>query len=394
MTQYQRYATEEGSDAIRADIERTRSAMGNKIDHIQERVNPEHLKYQAQDVVRTAVHEGTDAVVGYVRDHAPDFGSALFDVIKRNPVPAALIGVGAGWILYESLSGHSKHNGGSDRWRTPGYYDSGYGYEGQFGGTGFSAQSGYNPRDYQTSAYGSMSGYVQEGSGVIGQVRHQAEHVAETVGDKVGQVTGAVSETIDQVRHQAEHVAETVGDKVSQVTGKAQELGSQVSHLGEQARHQVQQVGGQVSHLSGQTRHQVRQVGSQAQHLVETNPLGLGLAAFAIGAAIGLALPPTRRESQVMGQWRDQVVEKAQTVASDVKQRVQEVVEEVKPELQEVANMVVEDVKETGKVAVAEAKDVLNRAKETIKGEGSELTQAQARNPTSGTVASGRLTTN
>jgi len=367
MTQYQRYATEESSDAIRADIERTRSAMGNKIDNIQERVNPEHLKHQAQDVVRTAVHEGTDAVVGYVRDHAPDFGSALFDVIKRNPVPAALIGVGAGWILYESLSGHSKHNGGSDRWRTPGYYDSGYGYEGQFGGTGFSAQSGYNPSGYQTAAYGSMSGYEQEGSGVIGQVRHQAEHVVETVSDKVGQVTGAVGETIDQVRHQAEHVAETVGDKVGQVTGKAQELGSQVGHLGEQARHQAQ-------HLGGQTRHQVRQVGSQAQHLVETNPLGLGLAAFAIGAAIGLALPPTRRESQVMGQWRDQVVEKAQTVASDVKQRVQEVVEEVKPELQEVANMVVEDVKETGKVAVAEAKDVLNRAKETIKGEGSELT--------------------
>jgi uncharacterized protein Yka (UPF0111/DUF47 family) len=107
---------------------------------------------------------------------------------------------------------------------------------------------------------------------------------------------------------------------------------------------------------------------------VETNPLGLGLAALAIGAAIGLALPPTRRESQVLGPWRDQVVEKAQTVASDVKQRVQEVVEEVKPELQEVANMVVEDVKETGKVAMAETKDVLNRAKETIKSEVSEST--------------------
>jgi ElaB/YqjD/DUF883 family membrane-anchored ribosome-binding protein len=57
-----------------------------------------------------------------------------------------------------------------------------------------------------------------------------------------------------------------------------------------------------------------------------------------------------------------------------VKQRVQEVVEEVKPELQEVANMVVEDVKETGKVAMAETKDVLNRAKETIKSEVSEST--------------------
>jgi hypothetical protein len=356
MTQVQGYATEESSDAIRADIERTRSAMGNKIDRIQERVHPENLREQAQDAVRTAVHEGTDAVVGYVREHAPDFGGALFDVIKRNPVPAALIGVGAGWLLYESLSGHSKHNGGSNRWRTSGYYDSGYGYEGQFGGTGFSAQYGYNPSGYQASGYSATGGYEQQGSGMIGQVRQQAEHIAETVGDKVDQVTGAVSETIDQVRHQAGHVAENVSDKVGQVAGKAQELGSQAAHLG------------------GQTRHQVRQAGSQAQHLVETNPVSLGLAAFAIGAAIGLALPATRRESQVMGEWRDQVVEKAQTVASDVKQRVQEVVEEVKPELQAVASMAVDDVKETGQAAMTEAKDVLNRAKQSIKGEESEST--------------------
>jgi ElaB/YqjD/DUF883 family membrane-anchored ribosome-binding protein len=369
MTQYQRYATEEGSDAIRADIERTRSAMGNRIDDIQERVNPEHMKHQAQDMVRTAVHEGTDAVVGYVREHAPDFGSAIFDVIKRNPVPAALIGVGAGWILYESLSGHAKHNGGNERWRTPNAYDSGYGYEDQYRGSRYSAQYGYNPESYNQSTYGWTGEQEHAGGGMIGQVRHQAGQAAEAVGDKVSQVTGAVSDTIGQVRHQAEHVAETVGDKVGQVTGKAQELG-------EQARHQAQQVGGQVSHLGGQTRHQVRQMGGQAQHLVETNPVSLGLAAFAIGAAIGLALPTTRRESQVMGQWRDQVVEKAQTVASDVKQRVQEVVEEVKPELQEVATMAVEDLKETGKAALSEAKDVLNRAKETVKSEVNEATSS------------------
>jgi ElaB/YqjD/DUF883 family membrane-anchored ribosome-binding protein len=380
MTQYQSYATEEGSDAIRADIERTRSTMGNRIDQIQERVNPEHLRHQAQDAVRTAVHEGTDAVVGYVREHAPDFGSAVFDVIKRNPVPAALIGVGAGWLLYESLSGHSKPNGGSYQWRSPANYDvggyetGGYEYEDQYRGSRFSAQYGYNPETYNPSAYGWSSEQEHTGGGMVGQVRHQAEQVAETVGEKVGQMTGAVSDTFGQVRHQAEQVAETVGDKVGQVAGKAQELGSQVSHLSTQARHQAQQVGGQVSHLGGQTRHQLRQAGSQAQHLVETNPLTLSLAAFAIGAAIGLALPPTRRESQVMGQWRDQVMEKAQTVASDVKQRVQEVVEEVKPELQQVATMAVEDVKETGKAALTEAKDVLNRAKETIKSDLSEAT--------------------
>lgn len=323
----QEYAMERNSAALKADIERTRNDMSHKIDRISQRVSPEYLKDQAQDAMRTAMNEGADTVVNYVRDHAADLGSTLFDAVKHNPVPVALIGLGVGWLLVEGLS---EQSGGNRRHRhhSPYNYNTqGYGYEDHLGGADFNTQRGYTANAFSANAPQRTQGsYTEENGGFVNQVRHRAEDLVNTVGDKVEQMTDAVSE------------------RTGQVTDKVQQWGNQVSHMGEQTRHQAQHGVGQV------------------QHLAESNPLSLGLAALAVGVAVGLALPATRRESQIMGPWRDQAMEKAQSMTQDVKQRVQEVVEEAKPELQQIAAKVVEDVKHTGKEAVSGAKEAVQKA--------------------------------
>jgi methylthioribose-1-phosphate isomerase len=49
--------------------------------------------------------------------------------------------------------------------------------------------------------------------------------------------------------------------------------------------------------------------------MLEENPLTVGAPGVGVGAAIGLAIPETSREHEVVGEARDTVVEKAQEKA-------------------------------------------------------------------------------
>ena len=53
------------------------------------------------------------------------------------------------------------------------------------------------------------------------------------------------------------------------------------------------------------------------EHYIEENPLAVGAVALAVGAVVGLAIPLTQKENEYMGEYRDNVLEKAQTTAQD-----------------------------------------------------------------------------
>src|SRR3984893_4792205 len=82
------------TEGIRDDIEERRAQMSETIDAIQDRLNPKRLMDDAKETVRAAT-------VGKVTDmmnSASESASGLVDRIKENPLPAALIGLGA-WGL-------------------------------------------------------------------------------------------------------------------------------------------------------------------------------------------------------------------------------------------------------------------------------------------------------
>jgi hypothetical protein len=76
------------AEVERVEIERTRADMGETVDAIQQRLSPESLKEQAKDRVK-------EATVG----KAQGAGSAIVESVRANPVPAALTGIGLGWLL-------------------------------------------------------------------------------------------------------------------------------------------------------------------------------------------------------------------------------------------------------------------------------------------------------
>jgi ElaB/YqjD/DUF883 family membrane-anchored ribosome-binding protein len=65
------------------------------------------------------------------------------------------------------------------------------------------------------------------------------------------------------------------------------------------------------------------------QRLVRENPLAAAAIAAVVGATVGMALPETRRENQLMGETRDAVVNKAQEAARDAAERVQDAAQRV-----------------------------------------------------------------
>ena len=60
--------------------------------------------------------------------------------------------------------------------------------------------------------------------------------------------------------------------------------------------------------------------------MLRENPLAVGALGVGVGAAVGLAIPETTTEHEVMGEARDTFVEKAQ----DAQERVQQVAQEAR----------------------------------------------------------------
>ncbi|MEA2722775.1 MAG: hypothetical protein QOH59_546 [Gemmatimonadales bacterium] len=175
-----------------------------------------------------------------------------------------------------------------------------------------------------------------EGSGIKGRV-----------GEAVSGVKESVSEVASGIKDRAGEVASDVGG----LTARAQE---------------------RVGELGGRARRQTQRVKTNLEHAATENPLILAIGATVAGLVLGLLLPGTERENELLGPARDQLMDRAEKTADRVKdaateagREVKEAVRteiserapEVKQAVQEAGMMVKEQVKESAKKVKKEAKD-------------------------------------
>ena len=253
---------EDEVEVTRIEIERTRADMSETANAIQQRLSPENLKEQAKDRVR-------EATVGKVEEA----GSGITDAIRENPLPAALAGIGLGWLLMSV----SKQKAQRPRARRKPYYDHEY-------PPAYDASYDYPPRYDEREPSGPSAG------------REALERTRERAG-----------ETAVHAREKVEQSAAQVRDKTGEIADRTQE---------------------KAGRLADRARHQTRRAGGGLQRMMRENPLTTGALAVGLGAAVGLAIPETRKENEVMGEARDTVVEKAQGKAQEAQQKVQRVAEE------------------------------------------------------------------
>ena len=89
--------------------------------------------------------------------------------------------------------------------------------------------------------------------------------------------------------------------------------------------------------VAWRARRTTRRARNQFQRAMNENPLYVGAAAMAAGAMVGMAIPETERENELMGETRDNLVEGAQEMARDAASRVQQAATDAAKRVQDVA---------------------------------------------------------
>lgn len=304
--------TDKSPEEIEREIEETRNRMSQNIDELGDRLKPDNLKHEA----KTAIRHAATGAVSNVSEQARRTGNRLVDVIRENPLPVIAVGAGVTWLLTQRSSSEVSGN------RMARY-----------------AYTGPERRQYEGRQWGSRQYEGYEGRQFEGG---ESSGIKERVGDAVSGVKDKVSE------------------KASGIAEKAGELAS-----GTQER---------IGELGGQARRQSRRVRTNLEHASQENPLIVAIGASIIGLALGLLLPGTERENELMGTTRDELVDRAERTAERVKDAAAEAGREVKeavknevseraPEMkhvvQDASNTVKEQVKESAKKVKQEAKSAV-----------------------------------
>lgn len=289
---------EQSAEAIRADIERTRERLGDTVEALGAHLNPSLLKARVKESVHEATIGRAKTMARNVKDKAEESGRGLIDTIRDNPIPVAMIAGGIGWLLFNKR-------------RQP---DVDLGYRTEIAsGIDATAPHVRPARDIETAGVGASTSYETE---TVDYSRQLPDIDHEGVGSKVKDAGARVA---DKAKSAGEHVvsgARTAGERVAsgaRVAGeKVASTSSRVAHtVADRARAGTQRV----------------------EESFDSNPLVLGAVAAAVGLAVGMTLPVTDKEAELMGGKRDELVDRAREAISDTKDKVRSAAERVVPEV-------------------------------------------------------------
>lgn len=388
----------EGDDArkaekIREDIAETRNHMARTVDAIEERLSPKNIKAQVSGVkthlleeisstktklleeikdvkstvksevshelgaAKAKVREQTigrvENMVHGARDITMHAGSTTIDTVKTNPIPAALVAVGLGWLIVSSMKNK----------KSTGHYDSrirARSFDGvDQDGYAYSYDQGVAQQNYEASSYGeeNVGGprrVIKRGrravsnavSNVGGSVSNAASNVGSTVSSFGHDVSDKASNVAGSAKSAVAGAANTVADKAEHLAHDASNFAHDASHRVGVAASQAKRKVGMVARNAGvKGRRVVRNAGTQVRRAeqgfereLKSNPIAFGAVAIAVGAAIGLLLPSTEAEDRLLGEKKDLLLDTA-------KERFQGIAQQAVSQFQEKAGEITDGLK-------------------------------------------------
>lgn len=326
------------SGEIRSDIRRTRAEMDETVDALADRLRPRHLLDDLLDVFRGGGAGSSDITSGDMKDKAKQFGSSALSKLKNHPVPAALIGAGIAWLIFEDSSGDGRSGRGSrpGHWRDEDLRE--------YSGSVVDARTGRPYDESYGRAYREGPGAEgsQGGSGVVEQARGKAGEFGQKISDTAGSV------------------AESVTDAASRVGDAASQFGSHTAHHAGAAYS-----GARDGLWRGYDRGR-----SSVEHALDDYPLAATAAALAAGVLSGLLLPGTRREDELMGEQAERLKEQAKDLGREAVDRGQEVAKATADAASDEASRQGLTPSTLAEKAKHVAKDVAGAARESAKREG------------------------
>ena len=183
----------------------------------------------------------------------------LFEIAREHPLPSAVIGLGLGLLVLDS-NRQDRERRGDGRYGYGRDYDRRYP---DYPGTR-DARYGYGRYD---------------ATGRVSDLADQAK-------DKMGDLADQAKETLGQAKEKASELSDTVREQASELGDRVQR-GTRKARLG-------------------------------FWQLMEERPLVVGAATLAVGLLVGLSIPSTEAEDELMGETRDQLLDRAQESAREV----------------------------------------------------------------------------
>jgi len=246
-----------------------KDAVGSAAGQTQERAS--QLAGQTGETVGNfvgAAQEHVGDLTSNVRDTAGGFGSGVVEMVRANPIPAALTGLSIGWILLNRSQGTGNGNGNGNTSINRSMYS-----------------SASSPASLMRKQ-GAMSGQGQsEGSAL-----DALGDAASTAKSKAGQLVGQAGDGVSTIAESAQDRARDVSDNVQYKALEAQSWAGRVLH---------------------------------------ENPMNIGMVALSLGIAAGFVLPETPTEDRLFGDARDalmgkttQTIQKSQKMVQDLQKVV------------------------------------------------------------------------
>ena len=360
------YPSEKDPEQIEQEIEETRAEMSHTLDAIQRKLSPGQLMDQVLGYFRSEfgnVPGEVGSTFGEVRSTVGEFGSNLGRTVRENPMPVVLVGAGLAWLMMSSSSrqpASPRRPYSSEEWYT----------------TPSSRSPSMGERLGEAeSKVGAATGRAGDRvSGAASSATHKASEVASSATHKAGEVASSASHRLGEMSDAAR---DQMGRAVQGARARAGETASQVRY--------------QAERLGDMAYHQTERVRSEFSHLLQEQPLVLGALGIALGAALGASLPMTRREDEVMGETRDELMQRAKEGGREQLHKAQRVAEAALNTAREEAEK--EGLsRETGQEQLQRAEDKVRNVAEAAWDSAKEEADRQGLNPPQGATNQGTTT--
>lgn len=301
------YDTEHKSAAdLQRDVEAQRNRVESTIDQIQQKLSPGQL---------------VDELLAYTKGGGGEFVASLQRNVTANPLPVAMLGISLAWLMAKPVSA-AGDNSTDRKWDESINANRGYGADDRDDDYPFATIHGSSMRrvgSITDEGGQSFSEFADEGGrkfkALTDKSGQRAGHFIDEAGQTFRGFTDATGQRVDQFRDEAGNLLDEVSGWASHTWQKAREK----LHDARDAVHTGTDTVGSRATAGG---HALRdQVGTLNETLVtqfRDQPLVGGALAFALGAALGTALPHTRQEDALIGEAADAVKAKAGEQAGEL----------------------------------------------------------------------------
>jgi len=325
------------STEIESDIRRTRGRMDATLDALGNRLTARSVLHTILDIWEsrqgcTPESEArTQKVYGALSQQ-------VANQVRENPIPTMLIGAGIAWLFM-------------DRNKTPDNRE-------------YVELSGRRYRVRPSTAAAPMGGI--EGAPVAEYEYEEVEH------DEINDGPGLIDRAKDKLAQGKDAIADAASAAKDRIVGAGEAARSRFSDVRDSARNRADdlrgnarvranRIGGAAHSAADRLKSGARDVYSRSQEgsrevystgverfqgAVEESPLGVGLGFAALGALVGLLMPHTRHEDELLGERSDELLD-------TVKEKSREVLQTGKHVAERVAETALDEAQKQGFTAAA-----------------------------------------